>query len=159
LSSGKISARYLGEAGVTALPPTLAEYTSRVVTPILERHKQGGAIAEKFEAAYLRSLEFDAADAAQARSRCTVRAHRPTPITRCCRTTCSAISRWNAARLGMAVHLHTAAGAGGYFAVSGANPLHLEGLPQRSHAAQDKVRHGARRMALYKGDYAAAGEA
>ena len=31
-------------------------------------------------------------------------------------------------RLGMAVHLHTAAGAGGYFDVSGANPLNLEGV-------------------------------
>jgi predicted TIM-barrel fold metal-dependent hydrolase len=29
-------------------------------------------------------------------------------------------------RLGMAVHLHTMAGAGGYFDVSGANPLNLE---------------------------------
>ena len=29
-------------------------------------------------------------------------------------------------RLSMAVHLHTMAGAGGYFDVAGANPLHLE---------------------------------
>ncbi|HXA49534.1 MAG TPA: amidohydrolase family protein, partial [Candidatus Acidoferrum sp.] len=31
-------------------------------------------------------------------------------------------------RLGMAVHIHTMAGAGGYFDVAGANPLHLEPL-------------------------------
>jgi predicted TIM-barrel fold metal-dependent hydrolase len=31
-------------------------------------------------------------------------------------------------RLGMAVHLHTMAGAGGYFDVAGANPLHLEAV-------------------------------
>ncbi len=31
-------------------------------------------------------------------------------------------------RLGMAVHLHTMAGAGGYFDVGGANPLHLESV-------------------------------
>ena len=30
-----------------------------MVTPTLERQKQGGALAEKFEAAYLRSLAFD----------------------------------------------------------------------------------------------------
>ncbi len=31
-------------------------------------------------------------------------------------------------RLGMAVHLHTMAGAGGYFDVGGANPLLLESV-------------------------------
>src|SRR5262249_54329481 len=31
-------------------------------------------------------------------------------------------------RLGMAVHIHTMAGAGGYFDVAGANPLNLEPL-------------------------------
>src|SRR5215472_2662320 len=34
-------ARYRQELGVTAMPATLAEYTSRVVTPELERQKQG----------------------------------------------------------------------------------------------------------------------
>src|SRR5262249_29429908 len=62
----KLRARYLGEVGLQAMPATLSEYVTRVLTPTLERHKQGGALAEKFEAAYLRSLAFDAADAAQA---------------------------------------------------------------------------------------------
>jgi hypothetical protein len=62
----KLRARYLAECGLSALPATLAEYLAQVVTPTLERHKKGGAVAEKFEAAYLRSLAFDAADAAQA---------------------------------------------------------------------------------------------
>ena len=31
-------------------------------------------------------------------------------------------------RLGMAVHLHAMAGAGGYFEVAGANPLNLESV-------------------------------
>src|SRR5262249_53620657 len=61
-----LRARYLKEAGLTAAPPTRAEYLSRVVTPTLERHKQGGAVAEKFEAAYLRSLAFDAVERAGA---------------------------------------------------------------------------------------------
>src|SRR5450755_836581 len=62
----KLRARYLAEAGLSAPPATLAEYLARLVTPTLERHKQGGAVAEKFEAAYLRSLAFDAAEAGQA---------------------------------------------------------------------------------------------
>src|SRR5262249_46748859 len=40
--------RYTGDA---VLPATLAEYLARVVTPTLEGHRKGGAVAEKFEAA------------------------------------------------------------------------------------------------------------
>jgi hypothetical protein len=91
----KLRARYLAEAGVSALPATLAEYIASVVTPTLERHKAGGALAEKFEAAYLRALVFDAAGEAQAE-----RAYRagtpPTRITRCSRITSSASWRRNA---------------------------------------------------------------
>src|SRR5215475_14524037 len=52
-----LRARYLNNQPP---PATLAEYAARVVTPTLEAHKQGGALAEKFEAAYLRTLAFDA---------------------------------------------------------------------------------------------------
>src|SRR5215471_12334541 len=60
-----LRARYLNNQPP---PATLAEYTARVVTPTLEAHKQGGALAEKFEAAYLRTLAFDAVTAQQADS-------------------------------------------------------------------------------------------
>ena len=107
------------------LPATLAEYVARVVTPTLERHKQGGAVAEKFEAAYLRSLAFDAVDAAQAD-----RVYRQkTPSAADYKLLQDYLFRTIAAecgRLGMAVHLHTMAGAGSYFDVAGANPLNLE---------------------------------
>jgi len=39
--------RYLKESGISARPATLAEYLTKVVTPTLERHKQGGAVAEE----------------------------------------------------------------------------------------------------------------
>src|SRR5208282_4783620 len=55
---------YLKDAGLTGPPASLDEFLIRVVTPTLERHKQEGAVAEKFEAAYLRSLAFDPADRA-----------------------------------------------------------------------------------------------
>ena len=52
----KLLAEYYGQCGVATRPATLDEYLQRVVTPTLERHKQGGAVAEKFEMAYLRPL-------------------------------------------------------------------------------------------------------
>ena len=50
--------RYMDELGASAMPATLEEYKSRIVTPELERQKKAGAVAIKFEAAYLRSLDF-----------------------------------------------------------------------------------------------------
>src|SRR5665213_561457 len=52
-------ARYRRELGVALMPATLAEFASRVVTPELEQQKKKGAVAIKFEAAYLRSLDFE----------------------------------------------------------------------------------------------------
>src|SRR4030095_16766938 len=55
----KLLKRYMNESNLSALPPTLDEYLKKVVTPTLERQKRQGAIAAKFEAAYLRPLDFD----------------------------------------------------------------------------------------------------
>jgi predicted TIM-barrel fold metal-dependent hydrolase len=123
----KLRARYWSESGITALPVTLGDYLSRVVTPALERHRQGGAVAEKFEAAYLRSLSFDAVDRATADRVWTQR----NPSDAEYKALQDFLFRYIAVecgRLGMAVHLHTMAGAGGYFDVAGANPLNLEPL-------------------------------
>jgi predicted TIM-barrel fold metal-dependent hydrolase len=123
--------RYLDDAGLKAVPPTLAEYLSRVVRPTLEKQHAGGAIAEKFEAAYLRSLEFDKVDRATAdriyaqfvtKGGASEAEYKPLE---------DFLFRYIAAecgRLGMAVHLHTMAGAGGYFQVAGANPRLLESV-------------------------------
>jgi hypothetical protein len=123
--------RYLDAVGLKAVPPTLGEYLSRVVTPTLERERNGGALAEKFEAAYLRSLDFDKVDRASADrvyaqfgAKGVAGAAEYKPLQ-------DFLFRYIAAecgRLGMAVHIHTMAGAGGYFQVAGANPLLLESL-------------------------------
>jgi predicted TIM-barrel fold metal-dependent hydrolase len=119
--------RYLRQAGLELIPATLADYLSRVVTPTLERHKQGGAVAEKFEAAYLRSLQFDKVDRATAE-----RVYRQnSPAQADYKQLQDYLFRYIAAecgRLGMAVHIHTNAGAGSYFQVAGANPLLLESV-------------------------------
>src|SRR5439155_26093304 len=54
----KLLRRYYSESGVSGRPATLAEYLDKVVRATLERHKAGGAVAEKFEMAYLRSLDI-----------------------------------------------------------------------------------------------------
>ena len=132
----KLRGRYLTAVGMDAIPQTLDEYLARVVTPTLERQRAGGAVAEKFEAAYLRSLDFDKVDRATADAiyvRYAVKGglakeglaqaeYKPLQ---------DFLFRYVAAecgRLGMAVHLHSNAGAGGYFQVSSVNPLLLESV-------------------------------
>ncbi len=125
---------YLDGVSLARIPATLAEYLARVVTPTLERQKQGGAIGEKFEAAYLRSLAFDAVDQGTAARIYTRFAAAPAgngPAQAEYKPLQDFLFRYIAAecgRLGMAVHIHTMAGAGGYFDVSGANPLNLESV-------------------------------
>ena len=123
--------RYLQAAGLAAPPATLADYLSRVVTPTLERQKQGGAVAEKFEAAYLRSLAFDKVDRAAADRVYAQFLQKSAPPEADYKPLQDFLFRFIASecgRLGMAVHLHTMAGAGGYFEVRGANPLLLESV-------------------------------
>ena len=89
------------------MPATLAEYLARVVTPTLERHKQGGAVAEKFEAAYLRSLAFRRGGRGGRRSACTAWARRPDAEYKVLQDYLFRYVAAECGRLGMAVHLHT----------------------------------------------------
>ena len=127
----KLRERYFQAAGLTAPPATLADYLAKVLTPTLERQKQGGAVAEKFEAAYLRSLQFDQVDRATADRIYAQFAGKGAASETEYKPLQDFLFRYIAAecgRLGMAVHLHTMAGAGGYFDVEGANPLRLQSV-------------------------------
>ncbi|MGH9592284.1 MAG: amidohydrolase family protein, partial [Bryobacteraceae bacterium] len=107
--------RYLKDAGMENIPATLSEYLARVVTPTLERHRQGGAVAEKFEAAYLRSLSFDKVDRPEAERIYRRFVRQPGPAQLEYKPLQDFLFRYIAAecgRLGMAVHVHTMAGAG-----------------------------------------------
>jgi len=122
--------RYLGEAGYRSPPATLDEYLRKVVTPTLERHRQGGAIAEKFEAAYLRSLDFEYTEKSQAATIYAL-SRKAIPANADYKKLQDFLFRYIAAecgRLGMAVHLHVTAGGGSYFGIAGANPLLLESV-------------------------------
>jgi predicted TIM-barrel fold metal-dependent hydrolase len=124
----RLLARYLRECSATALPATLDEYLNNVVTKTLERQKAGGAVAVKFEAAYLRPLDFANPTKAEA-ARVYTRFREAAPPAAEYKILQDYLFRHiatQAGRLGLAVHLHVAAGAGGYFEVAGANPLLLE---------------------------------
>src|SRR5579875_1373588 len=54
----KLRARYMRQAGLSKLPPTLDQYIAQIVLPTLKRQHDNGAIAVKFELAYLRSLSI-----------------------------------------------------------------------------------------------------
>lgn len=119
--------RYLGDLGLRALPATLDGYLTRVVTPTLERMRAGGAVAVKYEAAYLRPLSFDPATKAAA-ARIYARGGAPGyPTYKVLQDFLFRYIGREAGRLGMAVHIHSADGAGGYFDARGSDPMLLEG--------------------------------
>ena len=127
----KLRARYLRDSGLTVIPPTLDAYLSKVVTATLERQRAGGAIAVKFEVAYLRSLDFGDPPQSQAAPVYAKGAHGGVPDPAQYKILQDFLFRYiatEAGRLGMAVHLHAMAGDGSYFGVGGVNPLLLEPL-------------------------------
>jgi uncharacterized protein len=130
-SEAKLLDRYVSESKLAGLPPTLDEYLAKVVTATLERQRAAGAIAVKFEAAYLRSLDFSDPLAAEAQ-RIYAQAMKGVPTAAADYKVLQdylfrAIAR-EAGRLGLAVHIHVMMGAGGYYSLAGSNPLLLEPL-------------------------------
>src|ERR1700733_10564758 len=127
----KLRAQYLHQANLKSLPPTLDQYLKQLVTPILEQQKANGAVAEKFEIAYLRSFGFDDVPRAEAARIYATLLHRPNPDEAQYKRLQDFLFRYIAGecgRLGMPVHLHTISGGGGYFSIAGDNPMLLEPL-------------------------------
>jgi uncharacterized protein len=123
--------RYLKQLGLSALPRSLSEYTSKIVTPLLESQKKSGAVAIKYEAAYLRTLDFSTPVEADAVG---IYAHYITggvPNDAEYKRLQDYLFHYiavEAGRLGLAVHIHTGGGCGGYFHMEGANPLLLDAV-------------------------------
>jgi hypothetical protein len=128
----KLRARYLHDAGLAKPPSTLDAYVNQVVLPTLRRQQAGGAIAAKFELAYLRPLAISnptETEAAAVYSEYIDTNTSPDPaaykplqdyLFRAIALECG--------RLGIAVHFHSMAGAGSYFSVAGGNPMNMEPL-------------------------------
>jgi hypothetical protein len=120
--------RYMKESGATALPATLREYCRAIVTPTLERHKAGGAVAEKLESAYLRWLDFGPATEADAARVYTAHANSgpPTPADyKILQDYLFGYLAREAGRLGLPIHIHVANGGGANYDQRGSNPLLL----------------------------------
>ena len=124
--------RYLKDIDREALPSTLQDYTTKVVTPVLELQKKNGAVAIKFEAAYLRSLDFGPTEPLEAVQQ--VYAHfikGDVPLKPEYTRLQNYLFRYiahEAGRLGLPVHIHTGGGCGSYFMLMGSNPALLESV-------------------------------
>jgi len=117
--------RYMTEAGVTKLPGTLDEFVAQVVAATLQRQKHAGAVAIKFEAAYLRSLDFEATKPDDAKRIYAKAAGGSAPSKAEYLAVQDVLFREivrQAGKLGMAIHIHTGSGCGGYFDLPGSNP-------------------------------------
>jgi predicted TIM-barrel fold metal-dependent hydrolase len=121
--------RYLRDLGLSAPPPTLEAYVATVVVPTLRRQRAGGAIAIKFEAAYLRPLNFEDPhpDLAQRVYARYVAGGTPTHAEYKALTDdlFRVIAR-EAGRQGLAVHIHALEAFGGFYDAWGATPERLE---------------------------------
>ena len=101
----KLLKRYYAESEVDGRPATLDDYLTKVVGATLGRQRRAGAVAKKFEMAYLRPLDVGNPSKAQAEAAWTGRGNY--------KDLQDYIFRFIAKRcgdLGMAVHIHVAAG-------------------------------------------------
>ena len=129
--------RYLKDQNLSSVPATLQEYTTKVITPTLEAQKAHGAVAIKFEAAYLRTLDFGPIplDQAQALNQAQqiysryVQGGVPSKVEylHLQDYLMRYIAR-EAGRLRLPVHFHTGGGCGTYFMLNDANPAMLDSL-------------------------------
>ena len=127
----RLRARYLETVGLSRVPATLDAYLRMVVTPTLERQKREGALAVKFEVAYLRGFAFGDPPQTDAGRVYAQWAGKGVPDAESYKVLQDFLFRYiarEAGRLGLPVHIHVLAGGGGYFDVAGANPLLLEPL-------------------------------
>jgi len=128
---GRLQKRYLDARKVDKIPATLDEYLRLIVTPTLEDQKAHGVVAIKFEAAYLRSLEFGRPtedEAAAVYSRYAASGVAPPNEYKTLQDYIYRYLAAEAGRLKLAVHIHVGAGVGGWFDQQTANPILLSSL-------------------------------
>lgn len=121
--------RYLRDLGLHDPPPTLDEYVSRVVLPTVEHQKKEGAVAIKFEAAYLRPLDFDDPDPAIAHrvyARFVAGGAPDHADYKALEDYLFRVIAGEAGRLRLPVHLHVLETFGGYYDARGSRPELLE---------------------------------
>ena len=122
---------FLTESGLAELPPTLDEYVNAFVVPLLEKRKREGAVAVKFYAAYMRSLDFADVPAQAAAPVYAKYARGGIPDAAEYKSLQDYLFRRIAlecGRIGLPVHIHTGVGSGAWFYNTGASPFLLESV-------------------------------
>jgi uncharacterized protein len=125
----KLLRRYMSDLKVADRPSTLDAYTKTVVTPTLEAQRRDGCVAVKFEAALLRSLDFEEVPASTASKIYARYAAGGEPSHADYKALQDYLFRYiarEAGRLDMAVHIHSFDGPGNFYRAAGADPLLLE---------------------------------
>lgn len=122
---------HLTDLQLTDQPRRLEDYLRKVVTPTVENWKRAGAVAVKFQTAYLRTLEISDPSRARAERLYGRYARGGEPNPGDYKILQDYLFRYisrEAGRIGLAVHVHTGLGIGIYFNVSGSNPVLLESV-------------------------------
>ena len=127
----RLQKTHLTDLALSRLPPRLEGYLSRVVTPTLELMKRKGAVAVKFQTAYLRTLDISNPSTARAKAVYARWVQGGKPTAGEYKALQDYLFRFisrEAGRLELAVHIHTGFGIGQYFDIADSNPLLLEPL-------------------------------
>ena len=126
----KLLEGYLDADQLKSPPLGLEDYLT-FVTHTLEKFKSEGAVALKFELAYLRDLEIGNPKKEDVERIYTIYVQSAEPSADEYKALQDYIFRYiahEAGRLGLAIHIHTSIGVGSYFRAANANPLALEPL-------------------------------
>lgn len=117
---------YLHDAGMAHIPPVLDAYVQSVVRETMRKQQAGGAVAVKFEAAYLRKLDFAPHDdAARVYAKYAANGTASAEEYKILQDYLFKQIALEAGRLGLAVHIHTGFGCGSYFDDAGADAMLL----------------------------------
>jgi uncharacterized protein len=124
----KLRRRFEQQAGLSGLPETFGDYLA-FVTHVLEDHQRRGAIAAKFEIAYFRSFVFDDPPRDTVTTIYDTYRGGGVPSNVEYKAFQDFVFRYilvECGRLHLPVHIHSSAGSGDDFSVSGASILNLE---------------------------------
>lgn len=126
----KLLQRYLHDLNVKTLPSSLDGYVRAIVEATITRQRAGGAVGIKFEAAYLRSLDFDDPDSTAAARVYTKYVNTTNAPTRAEYKTLEdflfrAIAR-AAGRNNLPIQIHVLETFGGFYSPRGSSPHLLE---------------------------------
>ncbi len=122
---------YFPVASRRGTAPTLDDYLKRAVDETLQTQRRAGAIAIKFEAAYLRSLDFAPSSHDEAAKVYNGYADSGAPSPAEYKILQDYLFRYVAAKageLGLAIHIHTGMGCGEFFDDRGSDPKLLESV-------------------------------